>query len=405
MLNTFQQQFHAMIPDTSHDERSRQEFAKSFKQFIQADLLPGLYPSYAAGSAQFAEQNGRPPADRREVRRFMIEKPGFQTYASANRVAQELLWESVVTSIERQHSMLNSKAAELSANANGNLHIDADFETPRYVTALDIHCMPGGYANEATPDDVAVGALYDRGVYLYAMGYMGPTNDDMGRSVCNYVRRKIPAFTPRDILDLGCTVGHSTLPYKEAWPDANVTGIDVGAPVLRYAHARAQALDVAVNFAQRDATATGYADASFDLIVSHILLHETSAKAMPQVFDECYRLLRPGGIMIHADLPPFDHSDLFSEFILDNETHYNNEPFWGAMRDKDQIAMAVAAGFDKDAIHFDTAPMAVLEFAAANASGYDDDNVAEVADRDFEAGEFAPGGGWEVLVARKQESR
>ncbi|MEM8981450.1 MAG: class I SAM-dependent methyltransferase [Pseudomonadota bacterium] len=403
MLNTFQQQFHAMIPEPSHDERSRQEFAKSFKQFIQADLLPGLYPSYAAGTAKFEQQNGRPPADRREVRQFMVEKLGFQTYASANRVAQELLWESVVTSIERQHDQLNAKAAELSASAPSKLRIDTEFTPPRYVTALDIHCMPGGYANESAPNDVAVGALYDRGVYLYAMGYMGPTNDDMGRSVCNYVRRRIPSFTPRDILDLGCTVGHSTLPYKEAWPEANVTGIDVGAPVLRYAHARAQALNAAVNFEQRDATETGYEDASFDLIVSHILLHETSAKAMPQVFDECYRLLRPGGIMIHADLPPFDHTDLFSEFILDNETHYNNEPFWGAMRDKDQIAMAIAAGFDKEAIYFDTAPMAVLEFAAANASGYDDDNVAEVADRDFEAGEFAPGGGWEVLVARKQE--
>ena len=50
--------------------------------------------------------------------------------------------------------------------------------------------------------------------------------------------------------------------------------------------------------------------------------------------------------MIHADLPPFDLMDPFTQFILDNETWYNNEPFWGAMRDMDQFALAEDAGFD-----------------------------------------------------------
>lgn len=44
--------------------------------------------------------------------------------------------------------------------------------------------------------------------------------------------------------------------------------------------------------------------------------------------------------------------------------------------------------------------MAIMEFAAQTA-GYDEKSAEEVADRDFTAGEFAPGGGWEVLVAEK----
>ena len=35
MLNTFQQQGHGVLPGHSADEASRQEFAKSLKQFIQ----------------------------------------------------------------------------------------------------------------------------------------------------------------------------------------------------------------------------------------------------------------------------------------------------------------------------------------------------------------------------------
>jgi ubiquinone/menaquinone biosynthesis C-methylase UbiE len=251
------------------------------------------------------------------------------------------------------------------------LETSDEFDVPRYVSAIDIHCMPGGYSPAAAPDSVAAGAPYDRGVYLYSMDMMGPDNDDMGRSVCNYIKRRLPEFQPRDILDMGCTVGHSTLPYKEEFPQAGVTGIDVAGPCLRYAHARAETMGQEVAFLQRNAEETGFADGSFDLIVSHILLHETSSKAMPRIFRECYRLLKPGGIMIHADLPPFEKMGSFMQFILDNETYYNNEPFWGAMRQMDQVALATSAGFAPEDVRFDSAPMVGLEMGGADHGGAD----------------------------------
>lgn len=402
MLNTFQQVDHAVLPKATHDEAARQEFAKSFKQFIQSSMLPGLGPVFGTrASIKFEKEEGRPPADRRDIRAAMIGDLYFQHYASSNRIAQELLWESVSGSIERQLPEILKRAKQLSSSTKAKLDIPKGFVPPRYVTALDIHCMPGGYASEVTPDDITAGALYDRGVYLYAMGYMGPHNDDMGRSVCNYVKRKLAGFTPKRILDIGCTAGHSTLPYKELFPDAEVWGIDVAAPQVRYAHARAAGMGLEINFAQMNGEETTFPDGHFDLIVSHILLHETSHKAMPRIIKECHRILAPGGYMIHADLPPFDGMDAFTQFILDNETWYNNEPFWGAMREMDQIQLCVDAGFSRDATRFDTAPMAVMEFAAAAASGYSESATDAVADRDFTAGEFAPGGGWEVLLAQK----
>lgn len=402
MLNTFQQAMHPMLPHPTHDEAMRQEFTKAFKGFIQGKLLPGLAPVYGTRvSKAFEREHGRAPADRRDIRAGMVDDLYFQHYASANRIAQEILWESTIVSVERELPDLIERARTLSASTAAVLDIPETFETPRYITALDIHCMPGGYATEVAPQDVSTGALYDRGVYLYAMGYMGPQNDDMGRSVCNYVKRKLKGFTPRRILDMGCTVGHSTLPYKELFPEAEVWGIDVAAPQVRYAHARAAALGQGVNFAQDNAEHTRFPDGHFDLIVSHILLHETSGKAMPRIFEECYRLLAPGGYMIHADLPPFNLMDPFTQFILDNETWYNNEPFWGAMRDLDQVALAAKAGFDRAEVKFDTAPMAVMEFAAAAAGGYSEEAAEAVAERDFTAGEYAPGGGWEVLIAQK----
>ena len=184
------------------------------------------------------------------------------------------------------------------------------------------------------------------------------------------------------------------------FPGAEVHGVDIGEGILRYAHARAEGLGRAVHFSQQDAASLNYEDESFDLVVSHILLHETSGKAMPKIIDECYRILKPGGMMVHADLPPFGEMDPYTQLILDNETYYNNEPFWGAMREIDQIDLAVRAGFNRGDIYFDTAPMAIMEFAQ-QAETYDEDVARDIADRDFEAGEYAPGGGWEVLIAKK----
>ncbi|TRW14425.1 class I SAM-dependent methyltransferase [Glacieibacterium frigidum] len=403
MLNTFQQAMHPALAQPTPDEGARQEFAKSLKQFVQQGILPGLGPVFRARAARrFEREAGRAPADRHDIRKAMVPDPYFQHYAAVNRVAQELLWDSVIDSVDRDLPALETRTAANSARNRGKLLIPDDFEVPRYVAALDIHCMPGGYSGRgADRDGIALGALYDRGVYLYSMGYTGPNNDDMGRSVCNYIKRRLDGFTPKRILDMGCTVGHSTLPYKELFPDAEVWGIDVAAPQIRFAHARAGAFGLDVNFAQMNAEATDFDDGYFDLVVSHIMLHETSGKAMPKIFAECHRVLAPGGLMIHADLPPFDLMDPFTQFILDNETYYNNEPFWGAMRDLDQIALAKVAGFQADTIRFDTAPMAVMEFAAQAAAGYSEAAADAVADREFTAGEFAPGGGWEVLIARK----
>lgn len=394
-LNTFQQQPHDILPIGDHDDGVRQEFSKSFRQYIQNELLPGLTPVFEGrASSKFKKEHGHPPGDRQEIRKAMITDVYFQTYASATRIAQEMLWDSVIEPLQNSLSNLTDKAISLSEKSTSPLETDPNFPVPRYISELDIHCMPGGYTSSLGEQDIAAGALYDRGVYLYSMGLMGSDNDDMGQSVCNYIKRNLPNFSPEKILDMGCTIGHSTLPYKKEFAEADVIGIDVAAPCIRYAHARASAMDLDVGFMQRNAEHTGFEDGSFDLIVSHILLHETSGKAMPRIFQECHRLLKPGGYMIHADLPPFEKMGPFMQFILDNETYYNNEPFWGAMRMMDQIELAKDAGFKSEVIKFDNAPMAIMEFSA--------EDQAELEDREFVAGEYAPGGGWEVLIARKE---
>lgn len=259
------------------------------------------------------------------------------------RVTQEMLYDTVGPSIERQLPDLISQAQALRGK-KGSLTLDPDLEMPRYLTAVDIHAKPGSYQQELVVDDVFAGAEFDRTYRLYSMGVNGPNLDAAGWSLIAWIKRTYPDLKPRRILDMGCTVGHSTLPYARAFGiDVEVQAIDVAAPCLRYAHARAVAMDDVVHFSQQNAEHTNFADGSFDLVVSHLLMHETSRAGVRNVIAESRRLLAPGGVMAHAD--GVQSIDLFEKYYAEWMAHFNNEPFLGSIQDEDFMEICVGAGF------------------------------------------------------------
>jgi len=221
------------------------------------------------------------------------------------------------------------------------------------------------------------------------MGRMGECNSDIGDTTIAYLKEHFPALKPTRILDLGCTVGHSTLPYADAYPEAELHAIDVGAPVLRYAHARAESMGKKVHFRQENAEDLScYENESFDLIVSHILVHETSHKAMRNIMRECRRLLKPGGVVIHAETPPYRDLPAYDAFMLDWDTRNNNEPYWGASHEIEPAAIAEETGFDPGKAFEGYQPSA---FEAAEAKRA----------RVFQGGDFGGGGVWYVWGAVK----
>ncbi|MGB3759826.1 MAG: class I SAM-dependent methyltransferase [Rivularia sp. (in: cyanobacteria)] len=360
---------HEMLPQANHDELARQKFVESMKKYVVKNLTPGnklVYEKIA--KPKFEIEHQRTPENRFEIQQVMQQQPYYKWWGALMRINQEMLWDAVNVSVERQLPELIERA-KVKGKALGTLTLDADFQIPAYQTAVDIHCMPGSYHSDYTENDVAAGATYDRGVYAYGLGWLGPLNDDMGLSIVkNYLKPEYPDFQPQKILDMGCSVGHSTLPYVDAYPESEVFAVDVSAPMLRYAHARAEAMGKQVNFSQQNAESTNFAAESFDLIVSHILLHEIPPSAIRKVMHECYRLLAPGGMMIHVEAPQYKHMDLFSQFIYDWQTVNNNEPFWGAMRDLDLEEVVTSAGFDTDKINETFVPNGAWKAKTVNAN-------------------------------------
>jgi ubiquinone/menaquinone biosynthesis C-methylase UbiE len=382
-----EQMQHPMLPRANHDEGARQDFVQSLKIHLATKVSPGNERVYEANAKpRFTREHRRAPRDRNEVRAAMAAEPYYRMWSALQRTSQEMMWDSVAVSVERQLEDLSGRVGAVKG-AGGTLTLDPELALPSYHAAVDIHCQPGGYHTELMPGDVAAGAIYDRAVYLYAMGRMGPLNDDMGRSVANWLRHEHPEFKPARILDLGCSVGHSTIPYVETYPAAEVHAIDVAAPMLRYAHARAEALGMRVQFSQQNAERTNFPAESFDLIVSHILLHETSAQAIRRIMAECHRLLRAGGMVIHAEVPQFEGLTPYSAFMLDWDTRNNNEPFWGHYHDMDLTQLATDAGFARENVRQLMVPSAFEE--------------ARARTRLLQGGDFGGAGQWFLYLTHK----
>lgn len=341
--------YHPLLPQATHDERARQEHVGAVRRHLAARVVPGHRVIYERRVLpQLRRELGRDPVDRHEIRRGMQRDPYYQFWSALQRRSQEQMWESVIDPVEREHGR---RRREFTRHADGrgrrgSLRLDPLLQIPRYHSAVDIHLQPGGYHTDFCPDDTSAGAIYDRGLQIYSAGSTGPRNEAMGELLVGYLRERDPRFTPRRILDLGCAIGNSTLPWARAFPRARVDAIDIGAPQLRYGHARAEALGVAVHFAQQNAESTAYESGSFDLIVSHIVLHETARSALRNVLRECHRLLRPGGWMLHLEIPRGQTP--LEQFLMNWESHNNNETFAELITDIDLAAEAVAGGFEPD---------------------------------------------------------
>jgi len=362
------------------DERAGMDFVSTLRSHVLNDMAAHMKTRW---SEAIAPKLATPPANGQDVHRAMKPDLFFRFYSATRVNAQEMVWDSVRGTVARERAAFGERLQALTGKAGGTLELDPALEVPRNVSAIDVHLMPGGYANGG---DGAAGAIYENGLGVFSFGLMGENLDDIGSSIALWLSTRFPDFRPQRILDLGCTVGHQTLPWARTYPQSEVIGIDVAAPGLRYAHARAEAQGVKAHFKQRDARATGFEDGSFDLVFSSMFLHELPLKDIRAVFAEAKRLLRPGGLMLHYELPPNGQMEPYDAFYLDWDCFYNAEPYYKGYRDQDPAALSAGAGFAADGFFQAVVPSigwygadAVRAEAAAEATGIDG-NTGRLAD-------------------------
>lgn len=365
---------HGVFPESGHDDIARFDFLANMNGYLSTQLSPKVRVAYELrAKAAYEKAKGHEPQTRQEVRKAMLGDSIYQTWSALRRNTMEMRQQAGRALVFRQLKPLMAKARKLNTNAP-TLKLDPSVKIPRHVSAVDIHCMPGSYHTEVVPEDISAGANYDSGIFATTGGMLGRYNDGGGQALAQWLKEKYPDFKPKRILDLGCTIGHNIVPLAQAFPDAEVIAIDVAAPMLRYAHARARSMGVNnLEFRQADAESTGYPDGHFDLISSAMFWHESSTKAMPKTLLEVNRMLAPGGLTAHLEQPQYPGMDLYEQFVRDWDAYNNNEPFWSTMHDYDLRQMMIDAGFDPER-YFETKVAGVVDrsiFPVATNEGED----------------------------------
>ncbi|CAM9304406.1 unnamed protein product, partial [Phaeothamnion confervicola] len=196
--------------------------------------------------------------------------------------------------------------------------IDSKVETPDYYFA-PFHAYEKGNlcweaAWEVEPSAIAVHSH----IYMPKGEFEREGDDRLRSNFHDCMQEMLKGWTPRDVVDVGCSTGLSTLKLAATFPAACVVGVDLSPHMLavaqhnlatRDAQASRSPLDLRdarprVSYVHAAGEMTGLADASADLVALCLVSHELPADATRAVFREAARVLRKGGALSFMDMNP-----------------------------------------------------------------------------------------------------
>lgn len=112
---------------------------------------------------------------------------------------------------------------------------------------------------------------------------------------------------PRNILDIGCSVGISSEFYQKQFPNAKVTGVDLSPYFLAVAAWRSELRDKnsrVIEYIHGNAEQLNFMNGSQSLVTCNYLFHEVPFAATKNILQEIYRVLEPHGIISITDIEP-----------------------------------------------------------------------------------------------------
>jgi ubiquinone/menaquinone biosynthesis C-methylase UbiE len=101
------------------------------------------------------------------------------------------------------------------------------------------------------------------------------------------------------VLDLGCGTGTLTVMLKEEYSNSSITGLDGDAQVLEIAREKSGNMNIVWD--QAMAYALPYPDASFERVVTSLVIHHLVSEDKRRAFQEVFRVLKPNGELYVLD--------------------------------------------------------------------------------------------------------
>ncbi len=107
------------------------------------------------------------------------------------------------------------------------------------------------------------------------------------------------------VLDVGCGSGNLTLTAKRYTGAAgSAYGIDASPEMIDVARKKAQSSGLAATFELGLIEKLPYPDATFDIVISRLVIHHLPGDLKRRGFAEIFRVLKPGGRLFLVDFNP-----------------------------------------------------------------------------------------------------
>jgi ubiquinone/menaquinone biosynthesis C-methylase UbiE len=326
-------------PTTLADE-SYLDYVESVRKLLIQDMFPAFA---VAGENRYRTWKEEQGADENsdnldDIKSVMRDIPLARVWQRGVRSQQEMMWRRTRQSFVREAEDRMAEILDAEDKGPGKFLYDPEFKTPAYARQ-EIHLQPGGYT-----DDPLGGLVFHYGTKVFYEGY---NNQDEHHAELAGLLAKPKGKLDR-ILDIGCSIGQATMHLKRNNPDAEVIGLDVALPLLRYAHKCAVERKIDVTFQQGLAEDTGYENESFDSVFSYILFHELPIDIIPAVVREMHRILRPGGVFTIFEFPNNYGVQLppAQRFLIDYDSKNNCEPYSIDFVESNFVGLLEETGFE-----------------------------------------------------------
>jgi len=307
-----------MAAMSSYDDESYLDFIEGLRMFALRSMNPS-----SARALKEEINAGKIKSENPSIAETRAVADPIPVIGIRNRMlhsTQGLNWGRIVDSYDQNREALEQELTDAEKDGPGTLRWDPNFAYPSYFTAIPYHRQPGSYHA-----DPLGGHIYHYGTKVF---HGGSNDKDEAK-----IERIGMLPEPKDgvmnkFLDIACAIGSGTVAAKLRWPKAEVYGIELAGPLVRYAHMRATRLNSEVHFSQQLAEKLDFADNTFDLIYMSTLLHEMPLDEGREAVREAHRVLRPGGILVINDMVQATVPlNIWSDYDRYFDHRFNNEPY------------------------------------------------------------------------------
>lgn len=197
--------------------------------------------------------------------------------------------------------------------------------------------------------------LYDLQVEILFNGAADP----MRRRVLAPLKQGLQAFQevePRQIrvLDVACGTGRTLRLLRGMLPKASLYGADLSPAYLRKANQLLSQIPGELpQLLQANGEELPYLDNYFHGITCVFLFHELPPQARQRVIDECFRVVKPGGVFVICDSIQLSDSPELSP-LMENFVEMFHEPYYRHYTQDDLVERLHKAGFEsiETQVHF-----------------------------------------------------